>query len=101
MKLHLYNDACTNDYESNVKKAIFQGNFTNVAKLESCGHYTTVKGEKIVHLHPSSSLEQKPSYVMFSKYVPTGTRDFLQIVSDIDPDWIQTEVGPSTKCSFA
>ncbi|PWA53988.1 putative pre-mRNA-splicing factor ATP-dependent RNA helicase DEAH2 [Artemisia annua] len=94
MQLDLYNDACSNDYESNVKKAILQGYFTNVAKLESCGHYTTKKGEKI-NPHPSSSLEQKPSYVMFSNYVPTATRDFIQIVSDIDPDWLDSE------CSFA
>ncbi|PWA53989.1 DEXH box helicase [Artemisia annua] len=71
---------------------------TKLGALDASGQLTEL-GYKIckfplepavaINLHPSSSLEQKPSYVMFSNYVPTATRDFIQIVSDIDPDWIQ------------
>ena len=50
------------DYYPNICKALTSGYFMQVAHLEKTGTYLTVKDNQMVHLHPSTSLENKPEW---------------------------------------
>merc|ERR1712195_170606 len=55
----------SNDYYTNIRKAVMAGYFMQVAHLERTGHYLTVKDNQVVHVHPSSSLDHKPEWVEY------------------------------------
>lgn len=42
------------DYYINIRKALVEGFFMQVAHLERTGHYLTIKDNQIVQLHPST-----------------------------------------------
>ncbi|CAN6468953.1 unnamed protein product [Victoria cruziana] len=75
------------DYYVNIRKALLAGYFMQVAHLERVGHYLTVKDNQEVHLHPSTSLDQKPEWVIYHEYVLTS-RNFIRTVTDIRGDWL-------------
>ncbi|PQP94944.1 putative pre-mRNA-splicing factor ATP-dependent RNA helicase DEAH2 [Prunus yedoensis var. nudiflora] len=59
-----------------------------VAHLESnIGHYSTVKDNQVVHLHPSSCLDHKPEWIVYHEYVLTS-RNFIRTVTNICGDWL-------------
>ena len=45
------------DYYINIRKALVEGFFMQVAHLERTGHYLTIKDNQIVQLHPSTCKE--------------------------------------------
>ncbi len=55
-------DFSSKEYYPNVCKALVSGYFMQVAHLEKTGHYLTVKDNQMVHLHPSTSLDNKPEW---------------------------------------
>ncbi|CAM6082136.1 unnamed protein product [Calypogeia fissa] len=75
------------NYYTNIRKAMLAGYFMQVAHLERTGHYLTVKDNQMVHLHPSTCLDQKPEWVIYNEFVLTS-RNFIRIVTDVKGEWL-------------
>lgn len=70
------------DYYINIRKALVQGFFMQVAHLERTGHYLTIKDNQIVQLHPSTCLDHKPDWVIYNEFVLT-TKNYIRTVTDV------------------
>ncbi|TYZ68213.1 hypothetical protein PybrP1_010010 [[Pythium] brassicae (nom. inval.)] len=82
------------DHEA-VRKAICAGYFYNTAKLDSSGHYKTVKQAHAVYIHPSScliKLEEVPRWVVYHELAFT-TKEYMRSVIPIKAEWL-TELAP-------
>ncbi|XP_036333545.1 putative pre-mRNA-splicing factor ATP-dependent RNA helicase PRP1 [Rhagoletis pomonella] len=77
------------DYYVNIRKALVQGFFMQVAHLERTGHYLTIKDNQNVQLHPSTCLDHKPDWVIYNEFVLT-TKNYIRTVTDIKPEWLLT-----------
>eukprot|EP00658_Telonema_sp_P-2_P076881 TRINITY_DN6828_c0_g1_i5.p1 TRINITY_DN6828_c0_g1~~TRINITY_DN6828_c0_g1_i5.p1 ORF type:complete len:650 (-),score=117.59 TRINITY_DN6828_c0_g1_i5:192-2141(-) len=88
----LTTDFNSRDYYSNIRKSVLSGYFMQVAHLERTGHYLTVKDNQVVDVHPSSSLDHKPEWVVYHEFVLTS-KNFIRTVSDIKGDWL-VEIAP-------
>eukprot|EP01117_Protostelium_nocturnum_P012516 TRINITY_DN4614_c0_g2_i1.p1 TRINITY_DN4614_c0_g2~~TRINITY_DN4614_c0_g2_i1.p1 ORF type:complete len:698 (+),score=224.01 TRINITY_DN4614_c0_g2_i1:205-2298(+) len=75
------------DYYLNIRKALVEGFFMQVAHLEKTGHYLTVKDNQVVALHPSSSLDHKPEWCLYNEFVLT-TKNYVRTVTDVSGDWL-------------
>ncbi|XP_076470502.1 putative pre-mRNA-splicing factor ATP-dependent RNA helicase PRP1 [Babylonia areolata] len=75
------------DYYINIRKALVNGFFMQVAHLERTGHYLTVKDNQVVQLHPSTVLDHKPEWVLYNEFVLT-TKNYIRTVTDIKPEWL-------------
>ena len=73
-------------------KALASGFFMQVAHLQRAGHYTTVKDNKVVALHPSSVVTHKPEWVLFNDLVLTK-KFYLRTVLQIKGEWL-VELAP-------
>ncbi|KAI4458128.1 atp-dependent rna helicase [Holotrichia oblita] len=80
-------DFTSKDYYINIRKALVNGFFMQVAHLERTGHYLTIKDNQMVQLHPSSCLDHKPEWVIYNEFVLT-TKNYIRTVTDIKPDWL-------------
>lgn len=70
------------DYYVNIRKALVQGFFMQVAHLERTGHYLTIKDNQVVQLHPSTCLDHKPDWVIYNEFVLT-TKNYIRTVTDV------------------
>lgn len=93
------NHVCSDDGEISesklnisIRKAITQGFFMQAACLHRAGHYTTVRDNQVVHLHPSCVLGSKPEWVLYNEFVLTS-RNFIRTVTKIRGEWL-LEVSP-------
>ncbi|GAB9470862.1 Pre-mrna-splicing factor atp-dependent rna [Globisporangium polare] len=78
-----------------IRKAICAGYFYNTAKLDSSGHYKTVKQAHSVYIHPSScliKLEEVPRWVVYHELAFT-TKEYMRSVIPIKAEWL-TELAP-------
>ena len=75
------------DYYRNIRKALAAGFFMQVAHRESTGYYLTVLDNQVVTLHPSTSLNRKPEWVVFNEFVLT-TKHYIRTVTEVKPDWL-------------
>ncbi|XP_055903366.1 ATP-dependent RNA helicase DHX15 homolog [Eupeodes corollae] len=75
------------DYYINIRKALVQGFFMQVAHLERTGQYLTIKDNQIVQLHPSTCLDHKPDWVIYNEFVLT-TKNYIRTVTDVKPEWL-------------
>ncbi|XP_014098212.1 ATP-dependent RNA helicase DHX15 homolog [Bactrocera oleae] len=82
-------DFTSKDYYVNIRKALVQGFFMQVAHLERTGHYLTIKDNQNVQLHPSTCLDHKPDWVIYNEFVLT-TKNYIRTVTDIKPEWLLT-----------
>ena len=82
----LSTDFIHKDYYVNIRKAIVAGFFMQAAHLERSGHYLTIKDNQMVQLHPSTTLDHKPEWVIYNEFVLT-TKNYIRTVSDIKPEW--------------
>ncbi|XP_055627769.1 putative pre-mRNA-splicing factor ATP-dependent RNA helicase PRP1 [Toxorhynchites rutilus septentrionalis] len=82
-------DFNTNNYYFNIRKALVQGFFMQVAYLEQTKHYVTIKDNQIVQLHPSTCLGHRPNWVMYNEFVLT-TKNYIRTVTDVKPEWLLT-----------
>ena len=57
-----------------------------VAHLERTGHYLTVKDNQVVQLHPSTTLDHKPEWVVYNEFVLT-TKNYIRTCTDVKPEW--------------
>jgi len=80
-------DFSSKEYYPNVCKALVSGYFMQVAHLEKTGHYLTVKDNQMVHLHPSTSLDNKPEWVLYQEFVLT-TRNYIRTCTNIKGEWL-------------
>lgn len=82
-------DFTSKDYYINIRKALVQGFFMQVAHLERTGQYLTIKDNQIVQLHPSTCLDHKPDWVIYNEFVLT-TKNYIRTVTDVKPEWLLT-----------
>ncbi|EDW89168.1 putative pre-mRNA-splicing factor ATP-dependent RNA helicase PRP1 [Drosophila teissieri] len=75
------------DYYVNIRKALVQGFFMQVAHLERTGYYLTIKDNQNVQLHPSTCLDHKPDWVIYNEFVLT-TKNYIRTVTDVKPEWL-------------
>lgn len=75
------------DYYVNIRKALVQGFFMQVAHLERTGHYLTIKDNQNVQLHPSTCLDHKPDWVIYNEFVLT-TKNYIRTVTDVKREWL-------------
>ncbi|CAJ0956032.1 unnamed protein product, partial [Mesorhabditis belari] len=76
-----------------VRKAITAGYFFNCSKLDSAGHYKTVKNKHTVHIHPNSCLlEEMPRWLVYYELVFTS-KEYMREVCEIESKWL-LEVAP-------
>ncbi|XP_055537685.1 putative pre-mRNA-splicing factor ATP-dependent RNA helicase PRP1 [Wyeomyia smithii] len=80
-------DFNTTNYYFNIRKALVQGFFMQVAYLEQTKHYVTIKDNQIVQLHPSTCLGHRPNWVMYNEFVLT-TKNYIRTVTDVKPEWL-------------
>lgn len=83
------NDFKNRDYYVNIRKAVLNGYFMQVAHVERSGHYLTAKDNQAVYLHPSTVIEsaRKPEWVLYHEFVLT-TRNYIRTVIAVEGDWI-------------
>ncbi|GAV03217.1 hypothetical protein RvY_13676 [Ramazzottius varieornatus] len=83
----LSTDFSSRDYYINIRKALISGFFMQVAHLERSGHYLTVKDNQVVQLHPSTTLDHKPEWVVYNEFVLT-TKNYIRTCTDVKPEWL-------------
>ncbi|KAL6942530.1 DEAH-box ATP-dependent RNA helicase prp43 [Hanseniaspora vineae] len=75
-------------YFDNIRKALTQGFFMQVAKKRSNGKgYLTVKDNQSVLVHPSSVLGREAEWVIYNEFVLT-TQNYIRTVTSIKPEWL-------------
>ncbi|KAF0990468.1 hypothetical protein HZS_5601 [Henneguya salminicola] len=75
------------DYYNNIKKALVAGFFMHGAHLQNSNDYATMKDNQIVQLHPSTTLKQKPEWVIYNEFVLTS-KNYIRTVTAIKPEWL-------------
>uniref|UniRef100_A0A182NZM9 RNA helicase n=1 Tax=Anopheles epiroticus TaxID=199890 RepID=A0A182NZM9_9DIPT len=80
-------DFTSREYYFNIRKALVQGFFMQVAHLERTKHYQTIKDNQVVQLHPSTCLDHKPEWVIYNEFVLT-TKNYIRTVTDVKPEWL-------------
>ncbi|KOC71150.1 Putative ATP-dependent RNA helicase DHX33 [Habropoda laboriosa] len=77
-----------------LRKALLEGLYDNLAELQRDQAYVTVSSKQPVAIHPSSTLHSsKPPLILFTEVVATG-RCYLRGLSVIESSWL-TEKGPN------
>lgn len=77
-------------YYENIRKAITCGFFMQVAHKSGAGksaQYNTVKDDQVVGLHPSTSLDHSPEWVLYHEFILT-TRNFIRTNTAVSADWL-------------
>jgi len=77
----------TPDYFERIKKCLLSGFFMQTAHMERAGHYLTLKDEQVVLIHPSSSNDSKPQWLMYNDFVLTS-KNYIRTVTEIKPEWL-------------
>jgi pre-mRNA-splicing factor ATP-dependent RNA helicase DHX15/PRP43 len=81
-------DFKSKEYYTNIRKAITSGYFMQVAHLSARDKkYLTAKDHEAVFLHPSTSLNDKPEWVLYHEFVLTS-RNYIRTVTDIRGEWL-------------
>lgn len=81
------------EYYTNIRKALTEGFFMQVAHLERGGHYLTVKDNQSVIFFPSTCLDARPEWVLFNEFVKT-TKQYIRTVTAIKGEWL-IDIAPS------
>ena len=75
-------------YYDNIRKALANGFFMQVAKKKSTGKgYITVKDSQDVLLHPSTVLAQQDDWVIYNEFVLTS-KNYIRTVTSVRPEWL-------------
>ena len=61
--------------------------FMSVGFLQRSGTYLTCKDNQSVKIHPSSSIEGKPQWVLFEEFVLTSA-NYMRTVTATNIDWL-------------
>lgn len=80
-------------YYDNIRKALANGFFMQVAKKKSTGKgYITVKDGQDALLHPSTVLAQQDEWVIYNEFVLTS-KNYIRTVTSVRPEWL-VELAP-------
>ena len=74
-------------YDINLRRALASAFFMHVAHYERQGHYLTIRDDQVVHLHPSTVLDRKPTWVLYHEFVLTS-RNYIRTCTAIEPEWL-------------
>jgi len=82
-------------YYTNIRKALTAASFMQVAHLTGGGRggnggsapYLTVKDHQAVHLHPSTTLDTKPEWVLYHEFVLTS-RNYIRTCTAVRGEWL-------------
>lgn len=75
-------------YYDNIRKALANGFFMQVAKKKSTGKgYITIKDSQDVLLHPSTVLAQQDEWVIYNEFVLTS-KNYIRTVTSVRPEWL-------------
>ena len=55
--------------------------------MEKNGHYLTLKDDSIVMIHPSTSIEGKPQWVLYNDFILTS-KNYVRTVTQIKAEWL-------------
>lgn len=78
-----------------VQKSMVSGLFSNAAYLHPCGDYKTVRGDEIVHVHPTSvfhEIVERPRFIVFVEIMNTS-KTYMRHIMSIEQNWL-LEVAP-------
>lgn len=73
-----------------IQRSILSGLFSNVAYLHPSGCYKTIRGEQVVHIHPTSifsEMTEQPKLVVFHEIINT-TKPFMRHIMSIEQSWL-------------
>ncbi|KAF7384800.1 hypothetical protein HZH68_014412 [Vespula germanica] len=80
-----------------LRKALLEGLYENLAELQRDHSYVTVSSKQPVAIHPSSTLHgTKPSLILFTEIVATG-KCYLRDLSVIENSWLSEKGAVSVK----
>lgn len=75
-------------YYDNIRKALANGFFMQVAKKKSTGKgYITVKDSQDALLHPSTVLAQQDEWVIYNEFVLTS-KNYIRTITSVRPEWL-------------
>ena len=81
------------NYDTNaIRMALTNAMYMQTAYLQRAGNYLTVKDNQIVYLHPSSSVEGKPQWVLFEEFALTS-KNYIRTVTTTRGEWL-VEMAP-------
>ena len=69
-------------YSCMILKSMLSGFFTQVAHLQKTGNYMIVKDNQVVAVHPSSTYDGRPEFLLYQDFVLTS-RNFIRVVKFI------------------
>jgi len=75
------------DYYPNIRRALLEGYFTQIAFLQTDGVYVTLKDKQVVSIHPSSCLSHKPEWLLYDELVLTS-KNFIRCCTQIRGEWM-------------
>ena len=75
-------------YDTNtIRMALTSAMYMQVAYLQRQGQYLTVKDNQIVYIHPGSSIEGKPQWVVFEEFALTS-KNYIRTVTTTRGAWL-------------
>jgi len=85
-------ELCSNKYGSseyfpNIRKALTEGFFMQVAHSQRTGTYLTVKDNQVVEIHPSCVFTYKPEWLIYFEFVQTP-KNYIRTNTAIEPQWL-------------
>ncbi|XP_057662681.1 putative pre-mRNA-splicing factor ATP-dependent RNA helicase PRP1 [Diorhabda carinulata] len=80
-------DPTSKKYYQNIRKALVEGFFMQVAYLQKKRLYMMIQDNQIALLHPSTSLDPNPEWVIFNEFVLTKKK-YIRTVTSIEPEWL-------------
>lgn len=77
-----------------LRRCITSGFFPNAAYLHYSGVYRSCRGNRVLHIHPTSCLYtlRQPQYIIFCELLNT-TQVMMKEITVIEPNWL-TELAP-------
>jgi len=80
-------DFSSEEYYPAIRRSLLSGFFMQVGHLEAQGSYMTVKDNQVVRLHPSTSMDRKPDWVMYHEFVLTS-QNYVRTVTAVEGHWL-------------
>ncbi len=75
-----------------IRMALTNAMYMQTAYLQRAGNYLTVKDNQIVYLHPGSSVDGKPQWVVFEEFALTS-KNYIRTVTTTRGEWL-VEMAP-------
>jgi len=75
-----------------IRMALTSAMYMQTAYLQRAGNYLTVKDNQIVYVHPGSSIDSKPQWVVFEEFALTS-KNYIRTVTTTRGEWL-VEMAP-------